>query len=172
MTALDHTPAAELRGHAFVELREPLWSYLAVSEQPRPADVVFSALGVRALRLAGIGVRRALLVAKPFSMRRCAATFRLRHLEVEPVCCPPQAPMPDFVERSRPAFAARLVAELERLEGYALLGYIARQPRPIPRRVTEAASEIRRLLATASGGGDGDGEASGVLGDGLPAGAR
>jgi hypothetical protein len=149
VTALDHTPAAELRGHAFVELREPLWSYLAVSEQPRPADVVFSALGVRALRLAGIGVRRALLVAKPFSMRRCAATFRLRHLEVEPVCCPPQAPMPDFVERSRPAFAARLVAELDRLTHYPHLGYTAPDPIPAPRRVIEATEEVRRLLGAA-----------------------
>jgi hypothetical protein len=130
-------------------------------------------LGMRALRHAGVDVRRALLVAKPFGMRRCAATFRLRHPGVETVCCPPRGPMLDFVEGTRSRFAARLVAELERLERYPVLGYIARQPRPTPRRVTEAAAEIRRLLGTAAAEGEGRGGAvAGELDHCLPAPAR
>ena len=109
-------------------------------------------LGMRALRRRGVEVRRALLVAKPFCTRRCAATFRLRHPRVETVCCPPPGPMLDFVEETRPAFAARLVAELDRLERYPRLGYIAREPLPVPRQAAGAAAEIRRLLGAAGTG--------------------
>jgi hypothetical protein len=107
------------------------------------------ALGMLALEREGIAVRRALLVAKPFGMRRCAATFRLRHPRVETVCCPPAGALPQFVERARPAFAARLLAELERLALYPALGYIAAEPHPLPPAVTEAAAEVRRRLGEA-----------------------
>jgi DUF218 domain len=225
VTALAHAPVDELRGQAYVDLLEPIWSYLVVSDAPVPADAVFAfgcgdlrvpqraanlqldgwaphvlvsggvgrrtgelfgdceavvfvrhlrwlgvpstaivredrasntgenvALGMRALDRAGVRVGRALLVAKPFVMRRCAATFRLRHPLVETVCCPPQAPMLDFVEGTRPAFAARLLAELDRLERYPRLGYIAGEPRPVPRPVAEAATEVRRLLDLSGAG--------------------
>lgn len=221
MTQPDHAPIGELRGQAYVELLEPLWSYLVVSEEPVPGEVIFTfgcgdlrvpqraanlqldgwasrvlvsggaggrtaqlfgaseaevfarhlrwlgvpsaaivaedragntgenvRFGMRALARAGVRARRALLVAKPFCMRRCAATFRLWHPRVETICCPPAGQMPDFAEGTRPAFAARLVAELERLERYPRLGYIAPEPRPVPRRVTRAAAEVRRLLGT------------------------
>lgn len=210
----------ELRGEDYVELLSPIWSYLAVSQAPVEADVVFAfgcanltvpqraanlvldglaphvlvsggvgrragelygateaavysrhlewlgvppeavvaedqaantgenvTLGMRALGRHGIGVRRALLVAKPFGMRRCAATFRLRHPAVETVCCPPAGGMLDFAERSRPAFAARLLAELDRLDTYPALGFIAAEPPP-PVAVVEAAEEVRSLLGS------------------------
>jgi uncharacterized SAM-binding protein YcdF (DUF218 family) len=103
-------------------------------------------LGMRALLGRGIGVRRALLVAKPFVMRRCAATFRLRHPPVETVCCPPPGGPLQFAERSRAAFAARLLGELDRLERYPAVGFIAAEPPPPP-AVSEAAARVRRLLA-------------------------
>jgi hypothetical protein len=222
VTTLARAPIGELRGQAYVELLGPIWSYLAVSETPAPADVVFTfgcgdlhvprraanlqldgwaprvlvsggtgrragalfgtseatvfarhlrwlgvpsaaivgedrasntgenvTLGMRALERAGVRVRRALLVAKPFGMRRCAATFRLRHPRVETVCCPPQGELLDFVEGTRPAFAARLLAELDRLDRYPRLGFIAGESHPVPRRVAEAAAEVRRLLSLA-----------------------
>jgi hypothetical protein len=102
-------------------------------------------LGMRALARRGIGVRRALLVAKPFVMRRCAATFRRWHPAVETVCCPPAGGVLDFAERSRPAFAARLLAELDRLDSYPALGFVAPEPPP-PVAVAEAAARVRRLL--------------------------
>jgi hypothetical protein len=108
-------------------------------------------LGMRALDRAGVRVERALLVAKPFGMRRCAATFRLRYPRVRTVCCPPPGPMLEFVEGTRRAFAARLLAELDRLDRYPRLGYIAGEPSPPPRPVTEAAAEVRRLLAAPRG---------------------
>jgi hypothetical protein len=71
-------------------------------------------LGMRALARRGIGVGRALLVAKPFVMRRCAATRRW-HPAVETVCCPPTGGLLDFAERSRAAFAARLLGASDSL---------------------------------------------------------
>jgi hypothetical protein len=108
-------------------------------------------LGMRALLGRGIGVRRALLVAKPFVMRRCAATFRLRHPRVETVCCPPPGGLLQFAERSRAAFAARLLGELDRLERYPALGFVAPQPPPPP-AVAVAATRVRHLLAAAPEG--------------------
>lgn len=226
MTALAHAPIGELCGQAYVELLEPLWSYLLVSDAPVGSDVVFAfgcgdlrvpqraanlhldrwaphvlvsggvgrragelfgaseavvfarhlrwlgvpstailtedrasntgenvTLGMRALARAGVRVGRTLLVAKPFVMRRCAATFRRRHPLVETVCCPPPGPMLDFVEGTRPAFAARLVAELDRLDRYPQLGYIASQPLPLPAPVARVAAEVRRLLGERGGRG-------------------
>jgi hypothetical protein len=109
--------------------------------------------GMRALERAGVRVERALLVAKPFGMRRCAATFRLRYPRVRTVCCPPPGPMLEFVEGTRRAFAARLLAELDRLDRYPRLGYIAGEPSLPPRSVAEAAAEVRRLLGGAARGG-------------------
>jgi hypothetical protein len=102
-------------------------------------------LGMRALARRGIGVGRALLVAKPFVMRRCAATFRRWHPAVETVCCPPTGGLLDFAERSRAAFAARLLAELDRLDSYPALGFTAPEPPP-PDAVAEQAAKVRRLL--------------------------
>jgi hypothetical protein len=223
VTAGSHRLIGELSGDEYVELLAPIWSYLAVTKAPAPADVVFAfgcanlsvpqraanllldglapyvlvsggvgrragelfgsseaavfarhlewlgvpaeavvaedqaantgenvTFGMRALSRRRIGVGRALLVAKPFGMRRCAATFRLWHPAVDTVCCPPAGAMLDFAERSRPAFAGRLVAELDRLDRYPELGYIASEPPP-PMAVVEAAAQVRRLLGTADG---------------------
>jgi hypothetical protein len=219
VTAPGTAPAGGPWGEGYVDLLAPIWSYLAVSQPPVEADVVFVfgcgsllvpqraanlhldgwaptvlvtgtagrlaqelygateasvfarrlrwlgvaeaaivsedraantgenvTLGMLALERAGVAVRRALLVAKPSGMRRCAATFRLRHPRVETICCPPQGELPQFVERPRPAFAARLLAELDRLAHYPALGFTAPEPRPLPAAVAAAAAEVRRLL--------------------------
>ena len=56
--------------------------------------------------------------------------------------------MIDFVEGTRPDFAARLLAELDRLDRYPRLGYIAGEAQPVPRPVAEAVAEVRRLLSS------------------------
>ena len=204
-----------------IRLLQPLWEYLAVSEAPRPADVVFvfgsadmavpdhaarlyraghaarvlvsgsfgrltrdvfdkpeayvfrdrlvaagvpaeavvaepaaaSTLenvrfGMRVLADRGYHPRSALLVAKGFVLRRCVATFARQHPQVRVQPCRPEASLEAAFDRSRPAFAARLVAELERLERYAAQGDI--EPQEIPPAVRDAA---RRITAVLDGGG-------------------
>ena len=204
-----------------IRLLQPLWEYLAVSEAPRPADVVFvfgsadmavpdhaarlylaghaprvlvsgsfgrltrdvfdkpeayvfrdrlvaggvpaeavvaepaaaSTLenvrfGMAALAARGLRPRTALLVAKGFALRRCVATFARQHPQVRVRPCRPEASLEAAFDRSRPAFAARLVAELDRLERYAAQGDI--EPQEIPPHVRDAA---RRITAVLDGGG-------------------
>ena len=200
-----------------VRLLQPLWEYLAVSEAPRPADVVFvfgsadmavpdhaarlyhaghaprvlvsgsfgrltrnvfdmpeayvfkdrlvtagvpveaviaepaaaSTLenvrfGMRVLADRGHHPRSALLVAKGFALRRCVATFARQHPEVRAHPCRPEASLETAFDRSLPAFAARLVAELERLERYAAQGDI--EPQEIPPDVLAAARRVTDVL--------------------------
>ncbi len=96
--------------------------------------------GLAALRRERIAVGSALLVAKPFVMRRCAATFARQAPDVRVRCCPPHTDPTRSVDRAPGAFAARLVAELDRLDRYAAAGDIALQT--IPARVREAARRI------------------------------
>ena len=198
-------------------LLEPLWDYLAVSNSPRPADVIFVfgcadravperaaqlyhqghaprvlvtgrygrmtkgvfdkpealvfkdhlvdagvpeasiitepeaantlenvQLGMSSLAQCGAHPRSALLVAKGFVMRRCVATFAQQFSQVHVYPCPPgrqpQAPL----DRSLPELAARLVAEVERLERYAAQGDIRSQP--IPGEVRMAAHRVEAAL--------------------------
>lgn len=96
--------------------------------------------GLDALRRDGIAVRSALLVAKPFVMRRCAATFARQAPGVRVRCCPPAADLEAAIDRPPAAFAARLVAELERLDRYAAAGDI--EPQAVPAPVRAAARRI------------------------------
>ena len=99
--------------------------------------------GLAALRRRGIVVRSALLVAKPFAMRRCMATFARQAPDVRVRCCPPQTDLARSIDREPAAFADRLVAELDRLVRYAAAGDVA--PQAMPGRVREAA---RRIAST------------------------
>ena len=97
-------------------------------------------LGLAALDRRRIPVRSALLVAKPFVMRRCAATFARQAPHVRVRCCPPAATLPASIDRPPAAFAARLAAEVERLDRYAAAGDVA--PQPMPAAVRAAALRI------------------------------
>ena len=96
--------------------------------------------GLAALGRKGIAVASALLVAKPFVMRRCAATFARQAPDVRVRCCPPRTDLLRSIDRAPAAFAARLVAELDRLERYAAAGDVAVQT--IPESVRAAARRI------------------------------
>jgi DUF218 domain len=93
----------------------------------------------------GLKVKTALLVAKTFLMRRCRATFQKQFPGVETLCCPPMGSLIDAIDRPRPEFASRLIAELKRLEDYSKKGDIVRQP--LPEIVQEASAEVQALLS-------------------------
>lgn len=101
--------------------------------------------GMNVLRQTGAEPRSALLVAKPFVMRRCAATFAQQRPDVRTRCCPPDGPIGRFLDRSRAEFARRLLTELDRLDRYAATGDIA--PQPISEAVRAAAAVIARIVA-------------------------
>jgi uncharacterized SAM-binding protein YcdF (DUF218 family) len=201
-------------------LLQPLWDYLAVSEDPRPADLIFvfgsadyavptraaeiyhqgyaplalvsgsfgrlteevfdqpeadvfkSVLlaagvpetaivtepeatntlenvqfGMVALANHRVWPQTALLVAKGFVMRRCVATFARQYPDVQVWPCPPLGHFSLGLDRSVPDFAARLVAELDRLERYAATGDIVKQE--IPETVRVAAKSVAAALVEA-----------------------
>ena len=210
-------PVHALPDAALEGLLQPLWDYLALSDAPRPADVIFvfgSAdpavparaaalhgaghaprilvsgsfgrltrerfdrpeayvfrdlmvaagvppaavitepvaantlenvrLGMAALAARGHRPRSALLVAKGFAMRRCMATFAQQFPAVRLHACPPPQALPSAIDRSLPAFAARLVAELARLERYAAQGDVRAQA--VPPAVAAAARSVTAAL--------------------------
>ena len=96
--------------------------------------------GLAALHRQRIAVGSALLVAKPFVMRRCAATFARQAPGVRVRCCPPETNLARSIDRPPTAFAARLAAEVDRLDRYAAAGDIAKQRVPVT--VREA---VRRI---------------------------
>ena len=100
--------------------------------------------GMSTLEAAGRSPRSALLVAKAFAMRRCLATFARQHPGVEVRGCPPGGSLVEHLDRSRAAFAARLVAEVRRLEVYGAAGDI--EPCAIPPAARAASRETARLL--------------------------
>lgn len=96
--------------------------------------------GMRTLIDHGIMVRKALLVAKPFLMRRCIATFAKQCPNVEAIASPPPGDMRDFLDRSWDDFVARLPAELSRLADYAERGFIA--PVEVPQEILAASARL------------------------------
>ena len=72
--------------------------------------------GLDALRRHGTEIRSALLVAKRFAMRRCLATFARQASHVRVRACAPTGGLVESVDRDPAAFAARVVAEIDRLE--------------------------------------------------------
>ena len=103
--------------------------------------------GMSALAAAGQTPRSALLVAKAFVMRRCLATFARQHPGVAVRGCPPAGSPATQRDRSRVAFAARLVGEVRRLDEYGARGDIA--PQVIPESVRETARLVEALLSAA-----------------------
>ena len=101
-------------------------------------------LGMSALRVAGQTPRSALLVAKAFVMRRCLATFARQYPGVAVRGCPPSGSLAAQRDRSRTAFAARLVGELRRLDEYGAAGDI--EPQEVPGAVRAAAKAIVALV--------------------------
>ena len=98
--------------------------------------------GLDVLRRHGSRLSSALLVAKPFVMRRCAATFAKQAPGVQVRCCPPTDDIALSIDRAPDAFAMRLVAELERIDRYGADGDIAQQDVPqsvrvVARRITD-----------------------------------
>lgn len=81
--------------------------------------------GMSLLRSMGWAPHSALLVAKPFLMRRCLATFEKKFPNVVVRPAPPEGPWSEFLDRPEPEFVARLVAELDRLRNYSRNGFIA-----------------------------------------------
>ncbi len=102
--------------------------------------------GMSALARHRVHPRSALLVAKGFVMRRCVATFARQFNQVCVHPCPPGGQLHMVLDRSLPELAARLVAEVERLERYAAQGDIRAQH--IPGAVRMAARRVEAALAT------------------------
>lgn len=101
-------------------------------------------LGMKALQAAGNNIASAILVAKSFIMRRCVATFNKQFPEVRLIPCPPRGSLIQFVDRPRREFAARMLAELQRLKDYGGKGFILEQQ--IPQEVRIAANLIQASL--------------------------
>lgn len=117
----------------------------AVITEPAAASTLENVrFGMAALAERGLRPRSALLVAKGFALRRCVATFARQYPEVRAQPCRPEASLEAAFDRARPAFAARLVAELERLERYAAQGDI--EPQEIPPAVRDAARRVTDVL--------------------------
>ncbi len=104
--------------------------------------------GMTVLEAAGRAPRSALLVAKAFAMRRCLATFARQRPGVAVRGCPPAGSLIEHLDRSRAAFAARLVAEVRRLDAYGAAGDI--EPCAVPPAARAASREIARLLDPAA----------------------
>ncbi len=102
--------------------------------------------GLEALRGHGASVSSALLVAKPFVMRRCAATFARQAPDVCVRCCPPTDDIGSSIDRAPETFARRLVAELERIDRYGAAGDIV--PQQVPESVRLAAGRVQLTLGS------------------------
>lgn len=100
--------------------------------------------GMSALTAHLSAVDSLLLVAKPFLMRRCIATFRKHYPGVQAIPCPPLGRMHLFVDRPRTNFALRLLAELERLDEYGKKGDL--DPQQLSPTVAADARALRHEL--------------------------
>ena len=103
-------------------------------------------LGIETLRRVDRLPATVLLVAKGFVMRRCVATFTQQCGEIRVHACPPDGGVAAALDRSLSEFAARLVAEIDRLERYAKSGDIGDQE--IPLVVREAARRLTARIAS------------------------
>ena len=98
--------------------------------------------GVKELRRRELKIVTALIVGKPFVMRRCRATFARQAPEIRVRCCPPTDEISSSIDREPNAFAQRLVSEIERLDRYGLSGDISLEK--IPLSVRTAVQRIQR----------------------------
>ena len=117
----------------------------AITTEVRAANTLENVrFGMTALRAAGQRPRSALLVAKAFVMRRCLATFARQCPAVTVRGCPPNGSLTAQRDRPRAAFAARLVAEVHRLDRYGACGDI--EPQVVSENVREAARAVAALV--------------------------
>lgn len=101
-------------------------------------------LGMRVLEGLKISVKKALLVAKPFLMRRCFATFQKQYPSINLICCPPKGTILEFCDRPRKEFAERLLAELGRIETYSQKGDIT--PQSLSEEIRTACANLQTFL--------------------------
>jgi hypothetical protein len=104
-------------------------------------NVIF---GVRYLKAQGIDIKNAILVAKPFHMRRCLATLKKQFSEINILCCPPQGSIMELIDRPKAEFAERIIGEFERLKIYAEKGDILLQE--VPDDVARTLQQLKKLL--------------------------
>jgi hypothetical protein len=98
------------------------------------------ALGMSALLSAGHEIPSATLVSWPTSLRRCRATFAAQHPHVRTTCVPAFAGLGPYADDIPRALTTSL-AELERLDRYAALGFVT--PQDVPDAVRQAALRLR-----------------------------
>jgi len=100
--------------------------------------------GMKVLNKKNIPVKSALLIAKPFMMRRSLATFQKQCQNVSVRPCPPTGDILSFCDRYRNDFAGRLLAELTRLKVYSDKGDIAYHP--VPKEVQIVLKKVETYL--------------------------
>jgi len=105
-------------------------------------NVIF---GMQVLSSKKLSISRAILISKPFMMRRAMATFQQQFPSIVVHPCPPVGEILSFCDRSRYDFAERLLAELKRLKVYSQKGDIT--PQHLPESVVAAAERIKTLLS-------------------------
>jgi len=101
-------------------------------------------LGMEMLKKKNIKVNQIILVAKPFLMRRCRATFQKHYPRITTICCPPEGSIFDFIDRPKKEFAKRLLDEIERIKVYSEKGDII--PQILPDTVKTAIHKLKKLL--------------------------
>lgn len=99
------------------------------------------ALGMGALLRVAPRPKKVILVATPFIMRRCIATFRKQYPGIETIPVPPAGDFAQHMDRPEGEFVARLIAEIDRLDDYAAAGYI--DAVQIPPAVRAACNNLR-----------------------------
>lgn len=117
----------------------------AIVTEPAAANTLENVrFGMAALARRGLRPHSALLVAKGFVMRRCVATFARQFPGVRVCPSPPEGPLRSAIDRPVPEFAARLAAEVGRLERYAAQGDV--QAQAIPVSVRQATGRVTAAL--------------------------
>lgn len=104
-------------------------------------NIIFS---MKLLAEKDLQIHQAILVSKPFHMRRCFATFKKHFPSIELLCCPPKGSVVELLDRSKKEYAERLLAELDRLEEYANKGDLIYQE--VPEEILNVSHELKRML--------------------------
>ena len=84
-------------------------------------------LSVSILRAKGIDICSAILVARPFLMRRVVATFNKQFPDMRVIPCPPYEDLESYLEFAGDRAVGRICAELRRVKSYPAQGYMVEQ---------------------------------------------
>lgn len=95
-------------------------------------------LSMAMLQEKGLEIRSAILVARPFLMRRVGATFNKQFPDIKVVSCPPYEDLESYLEFAGDRAVGRICAELRRVKSYPAQGYMVEQV--IPAKVEAAAA--------------------------------